>query len=90
MSSASTFIKRFFFIAIKQLLRLETALIRSSQPNYEKAASFRVSLSCRKTFNSDMTFAKSAAILRVMHQPQEKMVDVAGRTALYRHQPQSG
>ncbi|KAA3503379.1 hypothetical protein DXM27_09455 [Rhizobium rhizogenes] len=35
---AATFIKRFLFIAIKQLLRLETVLIRSSQPNYEKAA----------------------------------------------------
>ncbi|AQS63276.1 hypothetical protein B0909_09155 [Rhizobium rhizogenes] len=38
---AATFIKRFLFIAIKQLLRLETVLIRSSQPNYEKAASAR-------------------------------------------------
>ncbi|PZP52796.1 MAG: hypothetical protein DI595_05895 [Agrobacterium fabrum] len=35
---AATFIGRFLFIAIKQLLRLETVLIRSSQPNYEKAA----------------------------------------------------
>jgi hypothetical protein len=40
-SGAETFIKRFFFIAIKQLLRLETVLIRSSQPNYEKAAIVR-------------------------------------------------
>ncbi|UXT56566.1 hypothetical protein FY134_02485 [Agrobacterium fabrum] len=38
MNGVATFIKRFFFIAIKQLLRLETALIRSSQPDYEKAA----------------------------------------------------
>jgi hypothetical protein len=41
MSGAATFIKRFFFIAIKQLLRLETVLIRSSQPNYERAAPCR-------------------------------------------------
>ncbi|KAA1237835.1 hypothetical protein FHL81_06210 [Agrobacterium tumefaciens] len=37
-TGAATFIKRFFLIGIKQLLRLETVLIRSSQPNYEKAA----------------------------------------------------
>ncbi|CUX10199.1 conserved hypothetical protein [Agrobacterium genomosp. 5 str. CFBP 6626] len=37
-AGAATFMRRFFFIAIKQLLRLETVLIRSSQPNYEKAA----------------------------------------------------
>ncbi|TZG38696.1 hypothetical protein AGR1_09290 [Agrobacterium sp. B1(2019)] len=40
-TGAATFTRRFFFIAIKQLLRLETVLIRSSQPNYEKAAIVR-------------------------------------------------
>ncbi|KAA3508526.1 hypothetical protein EXN24_08430 [Rhizobium rhizogenes] len=48
-AGATTFMKRFFFIAIKQLLRLETVLIRSSQPYYEKAALAVAARGCRKS-----------------------------------------